>query len=69
MSAVAEKKSGLPGWLYVLFLVLLATATDEFIIAGVLPAVADDLQVSVAAAGQLVTVGVRGWGADPGGGV
>lgn len=47
--------SGLPGWLYVLFLTLLATATDEFIIAGVLPSVADDLGVGVAAAGQLVT--------------
>lgn len=56
MSAVAGSKTGLPGWLYVLFLALLATATDEFVIAGVLPSVADDLQVSVAAAGQLVTV-------------
>ncbi|MGW0732921.1 MFS transporter [Streptomyces sp. NPDC002851] len=45
----------LPGWLYVLFLTLLATATDEFVIAGVLPAVAADLEVSVSAAGQLVT--------------
>lgn len=56
MSTVTKKKSVLPGWLYVLFLALVATATDEFIIAGVLPAVADDLQVSLAAAGQLVTV-------------
>ncbi|KAA6223991.1 MFS transporter [Streptomyces albofaciens JCM 4342] len=56
MSAVAEKKAALPRWLFVVFLALLATATDEFIIAGVLPAVAGDLQVSVAAAGQLVTV-------------
>ncbi|MFE9699487.1 MFS transporter [Streptomyces sp. NPDC006270] len=39
-----------------MFLALLATATDEFVIAGVLPAVADDLDLSVAAAGQLVTV-------------
>lgn len=45
-----------PLWLFVLFVVLLATATDEFIIAGILPAVAEDLGVSVAAAGQLVTV-------------
>jgi predicted MFS family arabinose efflux permease len=45
-----------PLWLLVLFLVLLATATDEFIIAGVLPLIAADLEVSVAAAGQLVTV-------------
>lgn len=37
MSA-ATGKPGLPGWLYVLFLTLMATATDEFIIAGVLAA-------------------------------
>ncbi|SFB44274.1 Predicted arabinose efflux permease, MFS family [Amycolatopsis marina] len=49
-------KPGLPGWLYVLFLTLLATATDEFIIAGVLREIARDLEVGVAAAGQLVTV-------------
>ncbi len=35
---------------------LLATATDEFIIAGILPVIAADLGVSAAAAGQLVTV-------------
>lgn len=45
-----------PLWLLILFLVLLATATDEFVIAGVLPLIAADLEVSVAAAGQLVTV-------------
>ncbi|MGW7276916.1 MFS transporter [Streptomyces sp. NPDC054844] len=56
MSAVTGKRPALPGWLYVLFLTLLATATDEFIIAGVLPAIAGDLDVGVAAAGQLVTV-------------
>ncbi|MDJ1137303.1 MFS transporter [Streptomyces iconiensis] len=50
------KRAALPGWLYILFLTLLATATDEFVVAGVLPAVAEDLEVSVAAAGQLVTV-------------
>ncbi|MDI3384622.1 MFS transporter [Streptomyces sp. B-S-A8] len=50
------RKAALPGWLYILFLTLLATATDEFVIAGVLPALADDLEVSVSAAGQLVTV-------------
>ncbi|MFD9846761.1 MFS transporter [Streptomyces parvus] len=49
-------KRSLPTWLFVLFLTLLATATDEFIIAGVLKEVAADLEVSVAAAGQLVTV-------------
>ncbi|MBO1287094.1 MFS transporter [Streptomyces sampsonii] len=46
----------LPGWLFILFLTLLATATDEFIIAGVLKLIAADLDVSVSAAGQLVTV-------------
>ncbi|MEU6359120.1 MFS transporter [Streptomyces albidoflavus] len=50
------RRTPLPGWLYVLFLAMLATATDEFVIAGVLPVVADDLGVSVAATGQLVTV-------------
>ncbi|RKS09340.1 putative MFS family arabinose efflux permease [Nocardiopsis sp. Huas11] len=45
-----------PLWLLILFLVLLATATDEFVIAGVLPLIAADLGVSVAATGQLVTV-------------
>ncbi|WP_369199632.1 MFS transporter [Streptomyces sp. PU-14G] len=55
MSAVSAERPGLPGWLYVVFLAALATATDEFIIAGVLPAVAGDLGVGVAAAGQLVT--------------
>lgn len=54
MSA-ATGKAGLPVWVYVLFVTLLATATDEFIIAGVLPTVAADLGVSIAAAGQLVT--------------
>ncbi|RBQ12186.1 MFS transporter [Spongiactinospora rosea] len=49
-------KRSLPSWLFVLFLTLLATATDEFIIAGVLKTVAVDLNVSVSAAGQLVTV-------------
>ncbi|MBB1258719.1 MFS transporter [Streptomyces alkaliterrae] len=49
------RSAPLPGWLYILFLTLLATATDEFVIAGVLPAVAVDLEVSVSAAGQLVT--------------
>jgi predicted MFS family arabinose efflux permease len=55
MSAATVKPRP-PGWLFVMFLALLATATDEFIIAGVLPAVADDLGVGVPAAGQLVTV-------------
>lgn len=49
-------KHSLPSWLFVLFLTLLATATDEFIIAGVLKTIAADLDVSISAAGQLVTV-------------
>ncbi|MCN9242932.1 MFS transporter [Streptomyces sp. RY43-2] len=49
-------KQRLPSWLFVLFLTLLATATDEFIIAGVLKTIAADLDVSLSAAGQLVTV-------------
>ncbi|CAL9352815.1 MFS transporter [Streptomyces sp. enrichment culture] len=48
-------RGSLPSWLLVLFLTLLATATDEFIIAGVLKTIAADLEVSVSAAGQLVT--------------
>ncbi|MFC7546600.1 MFS transporter [Plantactinospora sp. GCM10030261] len=45
-----------PGWLYVLFLALLTTATDEFVIAGVLPRIATDLRLSPSVVGQLVTV-------------
>lgn len=45
-----------PLWLFILFVVLLATATDEFIIAGILPSIASDLDISVSAAGQLVTI-------------
>jgi len=33
-----------------------AVGTDAFVIAGVLPSIAESLQVSLAAAGQLVTV-------------
>ncbi|MDA2807550.1 MFS transporter [Nocardiopsis suaedae] len=44
-----------PLWLFILAAVLFTTATDEFIIAGVLPAIAADLEVGVGAAGQLVT--------------
>ncbi len=47
---------GVPVWLGVLFLALLATGTDEFVIAGVLPDISADLGVSAAAAGQLITV-------------
>ncbi|MDT0444203.1 MFS transporter [Streptomyces johnsoniae] len=53
--------SGVPGprgsgWLVCLLLATFVIGTDDFVIAGVLPAIADDLEVSEAAAGQLVTV-------------
>lgn len=47
---------GVPVWLALLFLALLATGTDEFVIAGVLPDISADLGVSASAAGQLITV-------------
>lgn len=46
----------MPAWLAVLFLAMLTVGTDEFVIAGVLPEIADDLKVPAGAAGQLVTV-------------
>jgi DHA1 family inner membrane transport protein len=42
-------------WLLPLALATFAVGTDNFVIAGLLPAIAADLDVSVAAAGQLVT--------------
>lgn len=44
------------GWLVCLMLVTFVIGTDDFIIAGILPEIAEDLRVSEAAAGQLVTV-------------
>lgn len=44
------------GWLLSLMLVTFVIGTDDFIIAGILPEIARDQQVSEAAAGQLVTV-------------
>lgn len=46
----------LPGWLAGLFIATLALGTDEFVIAGLLPELAADLQISTGAAGQLITV-------------
>ena len=46
----------LPGWLAGLFVATLALGTDEFVIAGLLPELATDLQISTGAAGQLITV-------------
>lgn len=45
-----------PGWLYVLMLAAFAVQTDDFIIIGVLPSLASDLNVAEPTAGQLVTV-------------
>ncbi|MEU7314742.1 MFS transporter [Streptomyces sp. NPDC007083] len=56
MSTPTAAAGRLPNWLHILFLTLMATATDEFVIAGLLPRIADDLDVGVPAAGQLVTV-------------
>ncbi|WP_197321517.1 MFS transporter [Saccharomonospora sp. NB11] len=44
-----------PVWLLALFVGMLALGTDEFVISGILPEVADDLGVSLGSAGQLVT--------------
>lgn len=46
----------LPGWLAGLFIATLALGTDEFVIAGLLPELASDLQISTGMAGQLITV-------------
>ncbi|HEU5128669.1 MAG TPA: MFS transporter [Glycomyces sp.] len=45
-----------PVWLLALFFVAFAIGTDDFVIAGLLPEIAEDLAVSEAAAGQLITV-------------
>ncbi len=44
------------GWLIGLLLATFAVGTDDFVIAGILPAIASGLTVSEATAGQLVTV-------------
>ncbi|WP_343950641.1 MFS transporter [Nonomuraea longicatena] len=46
----------MPAWLFALMFTAFAFATDDYVIAGVLPAIAADTGVSEAAAGQLVTV-------------
>lgn len=45
-----------PGWLLALFVTAFVLYTDDYVIAGILPELADDLGVSVGQAGQLVTV-------------
>lgn len=52
----ARSSLRLPAWLTCLLLATFAVGTDDFVIAGLLPEIADDLHVSEAAAGQLVTV-------------
>jgi predicted MFS family arabinose efflux permease len=44
------------GWLFALLLTTFVIGTDDFIIAGILPAISTDLNVSEGTAGQLVTV-------------
>lgn len=48
-------RSSLPAWLGLLFVAMLALGTDEFVISGILPAVATDLGVTAGQAGYLVT--------------
>ncbi|UJW29821.1 MFS transporter [Saccharothrix sp. AJ9571] len=51
-----DKRNALFGPLFPLAMALFAVGTDGFVIAGLLPQIAADLDVGVAAAGQLVTV-------------
>lgn len=53
-SAVADRT--LPPWLLCLLLLTFVIGTDDFVIAGVLREIGTDLDVSAAAAGQLITV-------------
>ncbi|NGN67785.1 MFS transporter [Streptomyces sp. A7024] len=49
-------RRSLPGWLLALTLTTFAFSTDDYLVAGVLPGLADDLHVAESTAGQLVTV-------------
>ncbi|GAA3597008.1 MFS transporter [Nonomuraea rosea] len=51
-----RERARLPTWLFALVFTTFAFATDDYVIAGVLPAISGDLGVSEAAGGQLVTV-------------
>ncbi|WP_184569005.1 MFS transporter [Streptomyces zagrosensis] len=53
---VAKPTARNSGWLVALLLTTFVIGTDDFIIAGILPAISADLEVSEGAAGQLVTV-------------
>ncbi len=48
-------RNQIPGWLMLLFIATLALGTDEFVISGILPDVAADLNVTAGRAGLLVT--------------
>ncbi|MFF0726258.1 MFS transporter [Streptomyces sp. NPDC004134] len=54
--AASPLRRSLPGWLIALTLTTFTFSTDDYLVAGVLPGIAADLDVSEAAVGQLVTV-------------
>ncbi|KAB8195671.1 MFS transporter [Nonomuraea phyllanthi] len=56
MPVAVRQRARLPAWLLALVFTTFALATDDYVIAGVLPAVSAGLGVSEAAGGQLVTV-------------
>ncbi|TDD05681.1 MFS transporter [Nonomuraea deserti] len=56
MSVDVRQRARMPAWLLALAFTTFAFATDDYVIAGVLPAISADLGVSEAAGGQLVTV-------------
>ena len=49
------KLFGFPIWVYLLFVATLALGTDEFVISGVLPEIAQEFGVTNGVAGLLVT--------------
>ncbi|NJP90111.1 MFS transporter [Nonomuraea sp. FMUSA5-5] len=55
MPVAVRQRARLPAWLLALVFTTFTFATDDYVIAGVLPAVSADLGVSEAAGGQLVT--------------
>lgn len=56
MSESTERRSPLPAWLLALLGACLVLYTDDYVIAGILPEVSADLDVSESTAGQLITV-------------
>ncbi|UBU15896.1 MFS transporter [Nonomuraea gerenzanensis] len=55
MPVAVRQRARLPAWLLALVFTTFTFATDDYVIAGVLPAISADLGVSEAAGGQLVT--------------